>query len=138
MNANEEIEDLCKLVGRYGTDGDRVFAEPWQARAFALALALSERGVFSLRDFQVALIGKINSHEKSQSIAGTGDYYTRWIEALEDLLAQKNMLPSDRLSLLEHDVVEDAESRKVHQLMTSRDENGRLRVAPLLVDPGLA
>src|ERR1700730_2579279 len=65
---------------------------PWQARAFALALALSERGIFSLRDFQVALIGRINSYEKGQCIAGTGDYYTRWIEALEDLLVQKKLL----------------------------------------------
>jgi hypothetical protein len=45
-------------------------------------------------------------------------------------------LASERLSLLEHEVVEDAVSRKVHQLMTSRDENGRLRIVPLLVDPG--
>lgn len=138
MDANQEIQDLRELVGWHGTDGDRVFAEPWQARAFGLALALSERGIFSLRDFQVALIGRINSYEKSQCIAGTGDYYTLWIEALERLLGQKNMLPSKRLSLLEHEVVENAESRKVHQRMTSRDENGRPRIVPLLVDPGPA
>jgi hypothetical protein len=48
------------------------------------------------------------------------------------------MLPVERLSLLERDVVDDAASRKVHQRMTSRDENGRLRIAPLVVDPGAA
>ena len=138
MNANQEIEDLRELVGGYGTDDDRVFAEPWQARAFALALALSERGLFSLRDFQAALIGRIVSFEKSECIAGTADYYTCWVEGLEDLLGQKCMLPSDRLSLLEQDVLEDAASRKVHQRMTSRDENGRLKIAPLFVDPGLS
>lgn len=135
MNASPRIEAFRELIGERGYDDD-VFAEPWQARAFALALALSERGLFSLRDFQVALIGRINSYEKGQCIAGTGDYYTRWIEALEDLLAQKELLPSERLSRLEHEVVEDAQSRKVHQLMNSRDENGRLRIVPLLVDPG--
>src|SRR5437879_5219939 len=114
MNASQEIEDLRELVGQYGSDEERNFAEPWQARAFALALALSERGMFSLRDFQAALIGRITAFEKSQCIAGTADYYTRWIEALEDLLAQKDMLPSDRLSLLERAVAEDAASRKVH------------------------
>jgi nitrile hydratase accessory protein len=138
MDANQEIEDLRELVGGYGTDDDHVFAEPWQARAFALALALSERGLFSLRDFQAALIGRIISFEKSQCIAGTADYYTRWIEALEDLLGQKGMLPSDRLWLLERDVLEDAASRKVHQRMTSRDENGQLRITPLFVDSGRA
>jgi hypothetical protein len=97
---------------------------------------LSESGMFSLRDFQVALIARIMAFEKSQCIVGTADYYTRWIEALEDLLSQRSMLPANRLSHLERDVVDDAESRKVHQRMTSRDENGRLRIAPLLVDPG--
>jgi nitrile hydratase accessory protein len=137
MDANQEIKDLRELVGMYGSDEERAFAEPWQARAFALALALSERGMFSLRDFQATLIGRITSFEKSQSIAGTADYYTRWIEALEELLAQKDMLPSHRLSLLERNVAEDAASRKVHQRMTSRDENGQLRIAPLVVDLGL-
>lgn len=137
MNATPGVEAFRQLIDDYRFDDHHVFAEPWQARAFALALALSERGLFSLREFQVALIGRINSYEKSQCIAGTSDYYTRWIEALEDLLAQEKLLPSERLSLLEHEVVEDAESRKVHQLITSRDENGRPRMAPLLVDPGL-
>jgi nitrile hydratase accessory protein len=136
MDANQEIADLRELMGLYGTDEDHVFAEPWRARAFALTLALSERGMFSLRDFQAALIARIASFEKSHCIAGTADYFTRWIEALEDLLSQRSMLPADRLSHLERDVVDDAESRKVHQRMTSRDENGRLRIAPLLVDPG--
>lgn len=135
MDVNQEITDLRDLVGRYGTE-DHVFAEPWQARAFALALVLSERGMFSLRDFQAALIARITAFEKSKSIAGTADYYTRWIEALEDLLSQRSMLPADRLSYLERNAVDDAESRKIHQRMTSRDENGRLRIAPLLVDSG--
>jgi nitrile hydratase accessory protein len=136
MDANQEIGDVRELVRGYGIDDNHVFAEPWQARAFALALALSERGLFSLRDFQAALIGRIVSFEKSQCIAGTEDYYTRWIEALEDLLGQKGMLPSDRLWLLSRDALEDAASRKVHQRMTSRDENGQLRIIPLFVDSG--
>jgi nitrile hydratase accessory protein len=86
MDTNQAIQDLRGLVSLHGTEGDIVFGEPWQARAFAL----SERGIFSLRDFQVAPIGRINSYEKGQCIAGTGDYYTRWIEALEDLLVQKS------------------------------------------------
>jgi nitrile hydratase accessory protein len=138
MDAHQEVLDLRTLAVQYGTDGDPVFAEPWQARAFALALALSERGMFSLRDFQAALIGKITAFEKGQCIAGTTDYYTRWIEALEEILLQKSMLPSDRLSFLEREVIDDAESRKLHQRMTSRDANGRLKIIPLLVDPGAA
>jgi nitrile hydratase accessory protein len=136
MDANQEIANLHELAARYGIDEAHVFAEPWQARAFALTLALSERGMFSLRDFQAALIARITSFEKSQCIVGTADYYTRWIEALEYLLGQKSMLPTDRLANLEQYVIDDAESRKVHQRMTSRDKNGCLRIAPLLIDAG--
>jgi nitrile hydratase accessory protein len=141
MNASREIEDLRELVDHFVSDENRTFAEPWQSRAFVPAL--SERGMFSLREFQAALIGRITSFEKGQCIGGTADYYTCWIEVLEDLedledlLSQKDLLPSDHLSLLERDVVEDAESRKVHQRMTSRGENGQLRISPLLVDPAL-
>jgi nitrile hydratase accessory protein len=138
MDISQDIQDLHKLTDQFGVSEDRVFAEPWQARAFALAYALSERGLFSLRDFQAALIGRITSFEKTNCLAGSADYYTRWIEALEDLLSHKNMLPADRLSHLERDVVDDAESRKVHQRMTSRDEKGQLRIAPLVVDHGAA
>jgi nitrile hydratase accessory protein len=135
MSASRKI-DLQTFAGNSWSGADHGFVEPWQARAFALALVLSERGMFSLRDFQGALIEKISLFEKEACVAGSDDYYTLWIEALEDLLARKNVLPENRLSLLERDVVEDAESRKIHQRMTSRDENGVLRIAPIYVDPG--
>lgn len=137
MDTSHEIADLRELLAHYGTE-DHVFTEPWQARAFALALALSERGVFSLRDFQAALIARITLFENSQCIAGTADYYTCWIEALDDVLAQRSVLPARRLSDVEREVADNAESRKAHQRTTSRDANGRLMIAPLVVDPGLA
>lgn len=123
-------------------DGDwpeprRVFREPWQARAFAMTIALSERGLFSLREFQAALVNRVHSFEKSACLAGTDDYYTTWIQALEDLLASKDLLPEGRLAFFEHLVVDDAESRKLHQHMSSRDESGLLRIEPISVDWGL-
>lgn len=135
---NEDLASLRDLASRYQSDERQTFAEPWQARAFALVVALAERGTFSLRDFQAALIGRLTAFEREHCITGTSDYYTRWVEALEDILADKSMMPADRLAHLERDVVDDAESRKVHQRMTSRDEHGVLKIAPLLVDAGAA
>lgn len=116
----------------------RVFGEPWQARTFAITLALSERGLFSLRDFQAALVDRVRGFEKSACVAGTDDYYTLWMQALEDLLASRHLLPEDRLALFERQAIDDAESRKIHQRMSSRDETGRLRIEPISVDWGLS
>ncbi|MFK8251798.1 nitrile hydratase accessory protein [Ancylobacter terrae] len=113
---------------------DAVFAEPWEARAFALTLALSERGLFTLNDFQAALIGRVGSFEKANCIVDETDYYTRWIEALGDMLAARGLLAEDRLADIEVQVVDDAASRKAHQHGTARDEFGQLKIAPIVVD----
>ena len=63
-----------------------VFAEPWQAEAFAMTLALHERGLFSWSEWAAAL----SSEVKSPGAAPDGsDYYDHWLRALEKLLADK-------------------------------------------------
>lgn len=64
-----------------------VFAEPWQAQAFALTLKLHEAGAFTWAEWAEAL---------SQALAGDpGDdgarYYVHWVDALEGLVAAHNL-----------------------------------------------
>ena len=59
-----------------------VFDEPWQASAFALAVALQDRGVLDRRDFAVALGGELESGH---------DYWDAWLAALEQLLAEHGL-----------------------------------------------
>ena len=67
---------------------DPVFAEPWQAEAFALVVALNERGLFSWAEWAGALSAEV----KSPSAAADGsDYYEHWLKALETLLAAKGV-----------------------------------------------
>ena len=128
-------ESMTSLMARSSTEG-AVFKAPWEARAFALALALSERGHFTLKDFQAALIARVGSFEKAGCIVDNEDYYTRWVEALSDILESRDLLAPQRLAALEAQVVDDAESRKAHQHGKARDEHGHLRIAPIVVDPG--
>ncbi|MBV9320932.1 MAG: nitrile hydratase accessory protein [Mycobacterium sp.] len=66
------------------SNGELVFAEPWESRAFAMAVALCETGVFSWREFQEALITRIGR----QYNTSTGwCYYEHWLGAVEDVLA---------------------------------------------------
>jgi len=67
---------------------DPVFAEPWQAEAFALVVALHERGLFSWGEWAEALSAEVKSET---SPADGSDYYEHWLKALEKLLAAKGV-----------------------------------------------
>ncbi|MFC7052539.1 nitrile hydratase accessory protein [Hansschlegelia quercus] len=127
------VHDLGRLAAPSAPDG-LAFEQPWEAQAFALTLALSERGVFTLEEFQQSLISRIGAYEATACIVGGEDYYTRWIEALQDLLAERGVLPAARMPVVEADIVFDAASRKAHQHLSARDADGRLKIAPLVID----
>jgi len=75
---------------------DRVFAEPWQAQAFALAVQLSQRGYFTWKEWTTALAEEI-------AAAGAGDdgsrYYEHWLRALEKLVTAKGLTDFQALHL---------------------------------------
>src|SRR6185437_15085837 len=60
-----------------------VFAEPWQAQAFALAVELSAAGVFSWPEWAAALGAELASDPDDDG----GRYYDHWVAALERLVA---------------------------------------------------
>ncbi|GAA4572922.1 nitrile hydratase accessory protein [Planotetraspora kaengkrachanensis] len=68
------------------SNGELVFTEPWQSRAFGIAVALHEAGAFAWPRFQASLIERIAAWQ-----AMPGDqpwnYYRHWLGALEDVLA---------------------------------------------------
>ncbi|MGH6760056.1 MAG: nitrile hydratase accessory protein [Phyllobacterium sp.] len=69
-------------------DKQSVFDEPWQAQAFALAVALNERGVFSWSEWAETLSAEL----KKPDVAADGsDYYDCWLRALETLLERKKL-----------------------------------------------
>ncbi|MBS1256470.1 MAG: hypothetical protein MAG581_02293 [Deltaproteobacteria bacterium] len=71
-----------------------VFAEPWEAQAFALAVKLSEQGLFTWSEWTTALAAEI-SLAKDQEEPDFGDtYYHYWLSALEKLLLEKSILDS--------------------------------------------
>ena len=109
------------------------FSEPWMARLFALTLGLSERDLFSLKDFQAALIEAVGSREKTGCIDDEESYYTCWLAALTGLLRERAVLPEETLGALERSIRAEATARREHQNESARDSEGRLRVAPVVV-----
>jgi len=78
-------------------DHGPVFREPWEAQAFALAVSLHERGVFSSKEWATTLGEEI----KKAQAAGDPDtgetYYHHWLDALERLVAAKGLADSETL-----------------------------------------
>jgi nitrile hydratase accessory protein len=114
-------------------DKNLAFAEPWNARAFALVLALSERGLFTLKDFQAELIDKIGSHEKLGCIRTEEEYYTHWVEALTALLRRRGLLSAEAVSAMEVNLLAVAATTREHQHDVAYGPDGRLRVEPLAI-----
>ena len=83
---------------------EAVFAEPWEARAFALALTLSGSGQFSWNEFRERLIAEIAQADAAAVRDGhmaadspRGPYYECWLAALEKLLREKALLDADEI-----------------------------------------
>jgi nitrile hydratase accessory protein len=75
-----------------------VFAEPWEAQAFALAVALHERELFTWPEWGAALAAEI---ERAQAAGDpdTGEtYYRHWLAALERLVAEKQVTDAGALA----------------------------------------
>ena len=74
-----------------------VFQEPWQAQAFAMALALHERGVFTWPEW-AATLGDEIKRAQAAGDPDTGEtYYMHWLAALERLVAEKGVASRETL-----------------------------------------
>jgi nitrile hydratase accessory protein len=78
--------------------GEPVFAAPWQAQAFAMTLALFERGLFTWPEWAAALAEQIRLAQ-AQGDPDLGDtYYHHWLNALEALVAAKGIAAANALA----------------------------------------
>ena len=73
------------------SDDGPVFAEPWQARAFALALKLTERGHFTQTEWTTALAREIRRVAERGELDDGAHYYDHWLAALEALAVDKGL-----------------------------------------------
>jgi nitrile hydratase accessory protein len=109
-DARRRVERL--VSGLPGVDGSLAFDEPWELRAFAMAVAAYNEGHYEWSEFQLSLIESIRRWEDHG-----GDtpwrYYEHWLNALETVLGASGAL-SDSLAL-------DDRTREV--LATPRDAN---------------
>ncbi|HWE18707.1 MAG TPA: nitrile hydratase accessory protein [Hyphomicrobiaceae bacterium] len=83
----------------FPADGETpVFAAPWEAHAFAMVLALYEKGLFTWPEWAATLSSQIKAAQAAGDRDTEGAYYRHWLAALERLLAAKNVTTPETLA----------------------------------------
>jgi len=77
-----------------GHEAGPLFAEPWQARIFALVAQMCADGRYAWDDFKELLIEEIGANGGPDG----RDYYERWLAACERLIARRGFVAFDELA----------------------------------------
>jgi nitrile hydratase accessory protein len=92
------MEGVAALPRR---NGELVFDEPWESRAFGLAVTASEAGAYEWEEFRQGLIAEVASweahHGRGHVEGGDWRYYQRWLASLERLVVEKGLVSRDEL-----------------------------------------
>lgn len=90
-----------------------VFREPWEAQAFAMTLALHQKGLFAWSEW-AAMLGETIKAAQAAGDPDTGEtYYRHWLATLERMVAAKSVsTPADLAA--HRDAWERASARTPH------------------------
>src|SRR5438552_18297875 len=94
ISSRPEAEAAASLPGIPLDSGEPVFREPWEAQAFAMALALHERGVFTWSEWAAALAEEIRRAQAAGDPDLGTTYYRHCLAALEKLVAANGIASS--------------------------------------------
>ncbi len=81
-------------------NGELAFSEPWESRAFGLAMALDAAGVIAWEDFRRQLIATIGVWEDANGAhSSSWSYWRCWTDALEQLLLDRGVIGPDDVAV---------------------------------------
>ena len=91
MSSSDLHADLAELPRLPVDEGGPVFAEPWQAQAFALAVRLSAQGHFTWKEWAATLADELKTAAGQGESDDGSRYYEYWLAALEKLTTAKGL-----------------------------------------------
>lgn len=101
---DHKVANMPEELALPRTNGELVFATPWEARAFGIAVALNEGGTYDWRAFSEGLAAQVSAAER-EGIDST--YYERWLEALEQLALAQGLITTAELNAKITDLADD-------------------------------
>jgi nitrile hydratase accessory protein len=112
MSGDPDVVALDAAAAPPRANGELVFEEPWESRAFGIAVALHGAGAVDFEDFRARLIDEIRSSEGEHDPTDAGHrYYECWLRALERTLLARGVVDETALETerrrLEHEWAHD-------------------------------
>ncbi len=98
MSSTQNLPTAAELPTMPRDEDGPVFAEPWQAQAFAMTLSLHEQGHFTWPEWADRLSQVITAAQAGGDPDRGDTYYLHWLKALETLVAEKGLLTGDDLN----------------------------------------
>ena len=124
QDATELGDARRRVEALVGAGEQRAFTEPWEVRAFAIAVAAYHNGQYEWSEFQLSLIDSIKKWEAGGG-AEPWSYYEHWLEALETVLSGTGALSEATLDEKTRQVLATPKTANHHE--AHRD--------PVAVDP---
>ncbi len=93
-DADRQIANMDGEAALPRSNGELVFQAPWEGRAFGIAVAMNEDGLYSWREFRDKLVEEIAAIEKNT--AGTA-YYEQWLASLEKLAIERGFVTPEEM-----------------------------------------
>ena len=75
-------------------NGELVFQAPWEGRAFGIAVAMNEDGVYDWTEFRDRLVDEVAEAERGGL---PSSYYERWLASIERLAVERGFITADEL-----------------------------------------
>jgi nitrile hydratase accessory protein len=91
---DSRLANMDEQIALPRQNGALVFAAPWEARAFGMAVALNEAGMYPWRDFSQGLAAESATAEHRDV---STSYYARWLQTLEKLAIAQGLVTPDEL-----------------------------------------
>ena len=94
-NASDRgISDMSSEAALPRKNGELVFLEPWEGRAFGIAVAMNQTGIYHWAEFRDKLVEAIDDDERNERRTS---YYQRWVRALEQMSLDNGLVTSNEL-----------------------------------------
>jgi nitrile hydratase accessory protein len=97
-DGGDEGKRIAMLTGLPSDGNGPVFAEPWQAQAFALAVRLHATGAFSWPEWAAALADELKATDEAGIPDDGTRYYAHWLAALERMVISRGFAGREALA----------------------------------------
>lgn len=94
QNLDDQIAYMPGEAALPRANGELVFEEPWEGRAFGVAVAMHHGDLYEWREFQGRLAAAIADVEKAGSDLS---YYQQWLESMESLVIDKGLITQEEI-----------------------------------------